>query len=161
MEGADRIAAFVGEPLLGTGGIIPPTHGFWGSFQEILNCHEILLISDEVVTGFGQLGTMFDSTFYDIRYENITIAKCLAYAYAHLSGSINSDRVFDVIALSTDTHGVFRQCWTNSAHPIGAAADIANLELIDQLGLVEKCRRYGRERFPYGAFFPIGNFCPV
>lgn len=142
-EGADTIAAFIGEPVLGTGGIIPPPQGYWSRVQEILDRHDILLIVDEVVTGFGRLGAMFGSEVYGYRPDIITIAKGLTSAYAPLSGSIVSDRLFDVIAAGTDTHGVFGHGWTYSAHPIGAAAGIANLELIDSLNLVENAATVG------------------
>jgi L-2,4-diaminobutyrate transaminase len=142
-EGADTIAAFIGEPVLGTGGIVPPPEGYWARIQEILARHEILLIIDEVVTGFGRLGTMFGSEYYGLRPDIITIAKGLTSAYAPLSGSIVSERVFDVLSSGTDTHGVFGHGWTYSAHPIGAAAGIANLEMIDRLGLVGNAAQVG------------------
>jgi L-2,4-diaminobutyrate transaminase len=65
-EGADTIAAFIGEPALGTGGIVPPPEGYWAAIQAVLKQHDILLIADEVVTGFGRLGTMFGSEHYGI-----------------------------------------------------------------------------------------------
>ncbi len=142
-EGADTIAAFIGEPVLGTGGIIPPPEGYWTRIEEILTRHDILLIVDEVVTGFGRLGTMFGSEFYEMRPDIITIAKGLTSAYAPLSGSIISDRMYDVITSGTDTHGVFGHGWTYSAHPIGAAAGIANLQLIDSLNLLENAATIG------------------
>ena len=135
-EGADTIAAFIAEPLLGTGGIVPPPAGYWAAIQPILRRHDILLIADEVVTGFGRLGAMFGSTRYGIEPDIITIAKGLTSAYAPLSGSIVSDKVFETLENGTDTHGVFGHGWTYSAHPIGAAAGVANLKLIDDLGLV-------------------------
>ena len=135
-EGAGTIAAFIAEPLLGTGGIVPPPAGYWAAIQLILKKHDILLIADEVVTGFGRLGTMFGSTHYGIEPDIITIAKGLTSAYAPLSGSIVSDKVFETLEKGTDTHGVFGHGWTYSAHPIGAAAGVANLKLIDDLGLV-------------------------
>ena len=135
-EGAGTIAAFIAEPLLGTGGIVPPPAGYWAAIQPILKKHDILLIADEVVTGFGRLGTMFGSTHYGIEPDIITIAKGLTSAYAPLSGSIVSDKVFETLEKGTDTHGVFGHGWTYSAHPIGAAAGVANLKLIDDLGLV-------------------------
>ena len=142
-EGADTIAAFIGEPVLGTGGIIPPPEGYWMRIQEILDKHDILLIVDEVVTGFGRLGTMFGCDVYGMKPDIITIAKGLTSAYAPLSGSVISGRMYDVIAAGTDTHGVFGHGWTYSAHPIGAAAGIANLNLIDSLELVENAARVG------------------
>ncbi len=96
-EGADTIAAFIGEPALGTGGLVPPPEGYWQAIQPILKKHDILLIADEVVTGFGRLGSMFGSLHYGIEPDFITIAKGLTSAYAPLSGSIVSDRVWKVL----------------------------------------------------------------
>lgn len=142
-EGADTIAAFIGEPILGTGGIVPPPAGYWGAIQAVLRKHDILLIADEVVTGFGRLGTMFGSDHYGITPDIITIAKGLTSAYAPLSGSIVGDKVWQVLEQGTDENGSIGHGWTYSAHPIGAAAGVANLKLIDELGLVENAGKVG------------------
>jgi L-2,4-diaminobutyrate transaminase len=142
-EGADTIAAFIGEPVLGTGGIVPPPAGYWEKIQAVLKKHDILLIADEVVTGFGRLGTMFGSVHCGIEPDIITIAKGLTSAYAPLSGSIVSDKVWTVLEQGTDKFGAIGHGWTYSAHPIGAAAGVANLKLIDDLGLVENAGTVG------------------
>ncbi|MGE0846553.1 MAG: aspartate aminotransferase family protein [Flavobacteriaceae bacterium] len=142
-EGADTIAAFIGEPVLGTGGIVPPPAGYWEAIQKVLRKHDILLIADEVVTGFGRLGTMFGSDHCGIEADIITIAKGLTSAYAPLSGSIVSKRVWEVLEKGTDEFGAIGHGWTYSAHPIGAAAGVANLKLIDELGLVGNARDTG------------------
>ncbi|MSU88886.1 aminotransferase class III-fold pyridoxal phosphate-dependent enzyme [Rhodobacteraceae bacterium 2CG4] len=142
-EGADTIAAFIAEPVLGTGGIVPPPKGYWEAIQPVLEKHDIWLIADEVVTGFGRLGTMFGSEHYGLKPDIITIAKGLTSAYAPLSGSIVSDKVFAVLEQGTDTMGPIGHGWTYSAHPIGAAAGVANLKLIDELGLVENAGTVG------------------
>ncbi|MBP1849503.1 aspartate aminotransferase family protein [Rhizobium halophytocola] len=142
-EGADTIAAFIGEPVLGTGGIVPPPAGYWEKIQAVLKKHDILLIADEVVTGFGRLGTMFGSDHYGIEADIITIAKGLTSAYAPLSGSIVSDKVWKVLEKGTDENGAIGHGWTYSAHPIGAAAGVANLKLIDSLGLVDNAGKTG------------------
>ena len=142
-EGAETIGAFIGEPILGTGGIVPPPAGYWDAIQTILKKHDILLIADEVVTGFGRLGTMMGSTHYGITPDIITIAKGLTSAYAPLSGSIVSDDLFKVLEDGTDKFGPFGHGWTYSAHPIGAAAGVANLKLVDDLGLVQNSRDTG------------------
>lgn len=153
-EGADTIAAFIAEPILGTGGIVPPPKGYWEAIQPVLKKHDILLIADEVVTGFGRLGTMFGSEHYGLESDIITIAKGLTSAYAPLSGSIVSKRVWEVLEKGTDELGPIGHGWTYSAHPIGAAAGVANLQLIDKLGLVDNAGKTGayllnqlRERF--------------
>lgn len=142
-EGPDTIAAFIGEPILGTGGIVPPPSGYWAAIQDVLKKHDILLIADEVVTGFGRLGTMFGSDHYGLEPDIITIAKGLTSAYAPLSGSIVADRVWSVLMDGTDEFGPIGHGWTYSAHPIGAAAGVANLKLIDELGLVDNAREVG------------------
>ena len=142
-EGADTIGAFIGEPLLGTGGIVPPPEGYWAAIQDVLKKHDILLIADEVVTGFGRLGTMFGSEHYGIEPDIITIAKGLTSAYAPLSGSIVSDKVWSVLEQGTDENGPIGHGWTYSAHPIGAAAGVANLKLIDDLNLITNAGEVG------------------
>ncbi|MEZ5783855.1 MAG: aspartate aminotransferase family protein [Rhizobiaceae bacterium] len=142
-EGAETIAAFIGEPVLGTGGIVPPPTGYWTAIQKVLKKHDILLIADEVVTGFGRLGSMFGSDHYGIEPDIITIAKGLTSAYAPLSGSIIGDRVWKVLEQGTDENGPIGHGWTYSAHPIGAAAGVANLKLIDSLGLLQNARETG------------------
>ncbi|MFT5061555.1 MAG: L-2,4-diaminobutyrate transaminase [Dinoroseobacter sp.] len=142
-EGADTIAAFIGEPILGTGGIIPPPEGYWARVQDVLAQHDILLIVDEVVTGFGRTGHMFGSDLYDLKPDFMTIAKGLTSAYAPLSGSIISSRVFEVLMKGADEFGPLGHGWTYSAHPIGTAAGIATLELVDRIGLVDNARETG------------------
>ncbi len=142
-EGPDTIAAFIGEPVLGTGGIVPPPAGYWAAIQEVLDRHDILLIADEVVTGFGRLGTMMGSVHYGMTPDLITIAKGLTSAYAPLSGSIVSDRMWEVLERGTDEFGPLGHGWTYSAHPIGAAAGVANLALLDSLDLVTQAGDVG------------------
>lgn len=143
-EGPDTIAAFIGEPILGTGGIVPPPAGYWAAIQEVLNRHDILLVADEVVTGFGRTGSMFGSTHYGMTPDFITIAKGLTSAYAPLSGSIVSDRVWKVLEQGTDENGPIGHGWTYSAHPICAAAGVANLKLLDDLGLIANAAAMGK-----------------
>jgi L-2,4-diaminobutyrate transaminase len=142
-EGAETIAAFIGEPVLGTGGIVPPPRGYWQAIQKVLKRHDILLIADEVVTGFGRLGSMFGSAHYGLEPDLITIAKGLTSAYAPLSGSIVSETMWKVLEEGTDRFGPIGHGWTYSAHPICAAAGVANLQLIDKLDLVANARRTG------------------
>ncbi|AZV78369.1 aspartate aminotransferase family protein [Parasedimentitalea marina] len=142
-EGPDTVAAFIGEPVLGTGGIVPPPAGYWAAIQAVLKKYDILLIADEVVSGFGRLGSMFGATHYGIEADLITIAKGLTSAYAPLSGSIVSDKMWKVLEQGTDENGPIGHGWTYSAHPIGAAAGVANLKLIDDMGLVENAATTG------------------
>ena len=142
-EGADTIAAFIGEPALGTGGLVPPPQGYWQAIQAVLNKYDILLIADEVVTGFGRLGSMFGSDHYDMQPDLITIAKGLTSAYAPLSGSIVSDKMWKILEQGNDQYGPIGHGWTYSAHPISAAAGVANLKLLDDLNLIQNVKEVG------------------
>ncbi|MBV1865310.1 MAG: aspartate aminotransferase family protein [Rhodobacteraceae bacterium] len=142
-EGADTIAAFIGEPVLGTGGIVPPPAGYWPAIKAVLDKHDILLVLDEVVTGFGRLGSMFGADHYGLEADLITIAKGLTSAYAPLSGSIVSERMWKVLEQGTDENGPIGHGWTYSAHPIGAAAGVANLKLLDDLQLIANAGSVG------------------
>jgi L-2,4-diaminobutyrate transaminase len=139
-EGPETIAAFIGEPLLGTGGIVPPPAAYWDKIQAVLRKHDILLIADEVITGFGRLGSMFGSDHYGIKPDVMTIAKGLTSAYAPLSGVVVSDKVWEGLVQGSDRLGSFGHGWTYSAHPLCAAAGVANL---DSLGLIENARDTG------------------
>jgi L-2,4-diaminobutyrate transaminase len=142
-EGPETVAAFIGEPILGTGGIVPPPAGYWEKIQAVLTKYDVMLVADEVVTGFGRLGTMFGSDHYGMQPDLITIAKGLTSAYLPLSGTIVSNKVWDVIVQGADEMGAMGHGWTYSAHPLCAAAGVANLELIDSLGLVENAGTVG------------------
>jgi L-2,4-diaminobutyrate transaminase len=142
-EGPETVAAFIGEPVLGTGGIVPPPRTYWDKIQAVLRKYDVLLILDEVVTGFGRLGSNFGADHYGIRPDLITIAKGLTSAYAPLSGVIVGEKVWKVLEETSDRLGVIGHGWTYSAHPICAAAGVANLALIDKLGLVENARDVG------------------
>ncbi|MEH6403741.1 MAG: aspartate aminotransferase family protein [Sneathiella sp.] len=155
-EGPDTIAAFIGEPVLGTGGLVPPPAGYWAAIQAVLKKYDILLIADEVVTGFGRLGSMFGSDHYGIEADIITSAKGLTSAYAPLSASIVSKKVWKVLEQGTDEYGAIGHGWTYSAHPICAAAGVANLKLIDSMGLIKNAGEVG-PYFKQALVDAIGN----
>ena len=159
-EGADTIAAFIGEPALGTGGLVPPPQGYWPAIQAVLNKYDILLIADEVVTGFGRLGSMFGSDHYDMQPDLITIAKGLTSAYAPLSGSIVSDKIWTVLEQGNEQFGPIGHGWTYSAHPISAAAGVANLKLLDDLNLIQNVNEVG-PHFKSALIDAVGNHMNV
>jgi len=109
----------------------------------VLQKYDVLLVADEVVTGFGRLGTMFGSDHYGMAPDLITIAKGLTSAYAPLSGVIVSDRMWQVLVEGSDRLGSLGHGWTYSAHPICVAAGIANLELVDDMDLPRNARETG------------------
>jgi L-2,4-diaminobutyrate transaminase len=142
-EGPETIAAFIGEPVLGTGGIVPPPQDYWEKIQAVLTKYDILLIADEVITGFGRLGSMFGSDHYGMEPDLITIAKGLTSAYAPLSGVIVSEKLWRILEQGSDTHGPIGHGWTYSSHPLCAAAGVANLEEVDELDLVANAGEVG------------------
>jgi L-2,4-diaminobutyrate transaminase len=142
-EGPETVAAFIGEPVMGTGGIIPPPEGYWQDVQAVLAKHDILLIADEVVTGFGRTGQYFGSHTYGIEPDLITIAKGLSSAYLPISGVIVGERVWKVLEQGADHLGVFGHGWTYSAHPVCAAAANANLDIVEREDLTGNARDTG------------------
>ncbi|MCP3461025.1 aspartate aminotransferase family protein [Bradyrhizobium sp. CCGUVB23] len=131
-EGPETVGAFIGEPVLGTGGITPPPEGYWEAIQAVLRKHDVLLIADEVITGFGRTGSMFGSDHYGIEPDLITIAKGLTSAYFPLSGAIVSEKVYRVMEDAADRVGAFSHGYTYSGHPIGAAAANAVLDIVEK-----------------------------
>lgn len=142
-EGPDTVAAFIGEPVLGTGGIVPPPQGYWAEIRKVLDKYDILLIADEVVCGFGRLGVDFGTQLYEMRPDLITVAKGLTSAYIPLSGVIVGERVWQVLEQGSEQFGAIGHGYTYSGHPIAAAAAIANLDIIEREGLVANAREVG------------------
>jgi L-2,4-diaminobutyrate transaminase len=142
-EGPDTVAAMIGEPVLGTGGIVPPPEGYWAEIGKVLNKYDVLLIADEVVTGFGRLGSDFGSAHYDMKPDLITIAKGLTSAYQPLSGVIVGEKVWSVLEDGTDQWGAIGHGYTYSGHPIGAASALCNLDIIARENLVGNARDTG------------------
>jgi L-2,4-diaminobutyrate transaminase len=142
-EGPETVGAFIAEPVLGTGGLIPPPAGYWPAIQDVLDRHDVLLIADEVVTGFGRIGTAFGSHHYGLRPDLITIAKGLTSAYVPMSASIVGERVWEVIRDGADQVGVFSHGYTYSGHPLGAAAANAVLDIVEAEDLAGNARTVG------------------
>ncbi|KFC70870.1 Adenosylmethionine-8-amino-7-oxononanoate aminotransferase [Bosea sp. LC85] len=142
-EGPETVGAFIGEPVLGTGGITPPPEGYWQAIQPVLRKYDVLLIADEVVTGFGRVGTPFGSHLYGIEPDLITVAKGLTSAYFPLSAAIVGEKVYKVLEDGADRVGAFSHGYTYSGHPIGAAAANAVLDIVEREDLAGKARDVG------------------
>lgn len=142
-EGADTIAAMILEPVMGAGGVIVPPPGYHQAIQEVLAANDILLIADEVICGFGRLGHMFGSEALGLKPDLITIAKGVTSAYFPLSGVYVSDKVWRTVVEGESRFGVFGHGYTYTSHPIGAAAAMANLDIIDKEDLVSVAREKG------------------
>jgi L-2,4-diaminobutyrate transaminase len=142
-EGPDTVGAFIAEPVLGTGGITPPPAGYWAAIQPVLKKYDILLIADEVITGFGRTGTMFGCDKYGIEPDLITVAKGLTSAYVPLSASIVGERVYKVLEEGADRVGAFSHGYTYSGHPIGVAAANAVLDIVEREDIPGNAQRVG------------------
>jgi len=142
-EDPETIGAFIGEPVLGTGGLVPPPAGYWQAIQAVLRKYEILLIADEVITGFGRIGRMFGSQLYEIQPDLITIAKGLTSAYAPLSGVLVGERVFQAMEAGSAEAGIFPHGYTYTGHPIGVAAANANLDILEREDLTANAAEVG------------------
>jgi putrescine aminotransferase len=135
--GADKVAAFIGEPIQGAGGVIVPPESYWPEVQRICDEYGILLISDEVITGFGRLGAWFGSDYFKTRPDLMPFAKGVTSGYLPLGGVLVSDRVADVLI---DKGGEFAHGYTYSGHPAACAVAMANLKILQEEKLVERVR---------------------
>ncbi|WP_333826581.1 aminotransferase [Pararhodobacter sp.] len=139
--GADRVAAFIAEPILASGGVIVPPEGYHRRCLEICRRHDVLYIADEVVTGFGRLGHWFASeAVFGMVPDIITSAKGLTSGYAPLGACIISERLFDDISGAASQGAVFSNGFTYSGHPVSAAAALKNIEIIEREGILEHVR---------------------
>ncbi|MBK8529139.1 MAG: aspartate aminotransferase family protein [Rubrivivax sp.] len=132
--GADKVAAFIGEPVQGAGGVIVPPASYWPEIQRICDAHGILLVSDEVITGFGRTGHWFGCETLGFKPDLMTFAKGVTSGYIPLGGVLVGDRVGRVLV---EQGGEFAHGYTYSGHPVACAVGLANIRLIQRLGLVQ------------------------
>ena len=135
--GADKVAAFIGEPVQGAGGVIVPPETYWPEIQRICDRHGILLVSDEVICGFGRTGHWFGCERFGFRPDLMTFAKGVTSGYIPLGGVMVGQRIADVLI---GQGGEFNHGYTYSGHPVACAVALANIRLIRREGLVEKVR---------------------
>ncbi|MBX3636418.1 MAG: aspartate aminotransferase family protein [Rubrivivax sp.] len=131
--GAENVAAFIGEPVQGAGGVIIPPASYWPEIQRICDRHGILLVSDEVICGFGRTGRWFGCETFGFRPDLMTFAKGVTSGYVPLGGVMVGERVAKVLI---ERGGEFAHGYTYSGHPVACAVGVANLRLIRELGLV-------------------------
>jgi L-2,4-diaminobutyrate transaminase len=142
-EGPETVGAFIAEPVLGTGGIIPPPAGYWREIQAELRRYDVLLIADEVVCGFGRVGADFGSFLYGIEPDLVTVAKGLTSGYAPLSGAIVGAKVYAVIEEAAGRARPFSHGYTYTGHPISVAAANAVLDIVERESLAARARTVG------------------
>ena len=152
--GADRVAAFFCEPVIGAGGMYPPPEGYLARVAEICRAHDVLLVADEVITGFGRTGHWFASARFGIEPDLMTTAKGLTSGYAPLGAVIVGPRV-SAPFWRPGSAEVFRHGYTYAGHPTACAVGLANLDLIERDGLLERVA--GLEGVLAGAVRPLAS----
>jgi L-2,4-diaminobutyrate transaminase len=148
-EGPDTVGAFIAEPIMGGGGVLVPPRTYFEKIQAVLRQHDVLMIVDEVICGFGRLGRMFGSEVYGIEPDLMTCAKGLTSAYFPLSAALISEKVWSVLREGSPEVGAFAHGYTYSGHPVGAAAALANLDVLigeDMIGNAARTGRYLQDR---------------
>jgi adenosylmethionine-8-amino-7-oxononanoate aminotransferase len=139
-EGADTIAAMIGEPVQGAGGVVVPPDGYWTAVKPILEKHDILLIADEVICGFGRTGSMFGEQTYGFEADLASFAKGVTSGYIPLGGVAVSDEIFDVMSAPDR---MFMHGFTYSGHPVGCAVGLRNIQIIEEENLAGNAAAMG------------------
>ena len=141
-EGADTVAAIIAEPVMGSGGVIVPPATYFPRLREICDRHDVLLIADEVITGFGRTGSWFGLTHFGIEPDLFTFAKGVTSGVLPLGGVVVSKRLHDVIQ-AAPADEKFMHAATYSGHPVCCAVGLANVEIMEKEGLIERARVVG------------------
>ncbi|WP_288392363.1 aspartate aminotransferase family protein [uncultured Herbaspirillum sp.] len=154
--GADKVAAFIGEPVQGAGGVIIPPATYWPEIQRICDKYGILLVTDEVICGFGRLGHWFGCEHFGVKPDLMTFAKGVTSGYVPLGGVLVGDRVAQALI---EEGGEFNHGFTYSGHPVACAAALENIRIIEEEGLVQRVREdigpYLQQRFATLADHPL------
>jgi len=141
-EGPDTVAAFIGEPIHGAGGVIYPTDDYWPLVREICNKYRVLLIADEIITGFGRTGRWFALEHWNVKADIVSFAKGVTSGYVPLGGIIMTRAIRDAIE-SVDPANKWMHGYTNSGQPTCCAVALKNIEIIQREGLLENSAKMG------------------
>ena len=142
-EGGDTIAAFIAEPVMGAGGVLIPPKTYFEKIQAVLARHDIALISDEVICGFGRTGRMWGAQTFGIKPTTITMAKAITSAYMPLGAVTVSEPVYEALLESSRRLGVFAHGFTYSGHPVACAVALKTLEIYERIDIVGHVGRVG------------------
>ncbi len=142
-EGPHTVAAFIGEPVMGAGGVIVPPKTYWEKIQAVLKRYDILLIADEVICGFGRTGNLFGCQTFGIEPDILTMSKQLSSSYLPISAFLVNERVYAPIAEESHRIGTLGTGFTASGHPVAAAVALENLAIIEERDLVANARDRG------------------
>ncbi len=140
-EGPDTVAALIAEPLMGAGGVIPPPKGYFEKIQVVLNRHDVLLIADEVINGFGRTGNFWGcETFNVVRPDIVTCAKQLSSAYIPIAAVMISDEIYQAFVEQSNQVGVFGTGFTYGGHPVGCAVALETLNIYEERNIIDHVR---------------------
>jgi len=139
-EGPETVAAFIGEPVMAAGGVIPPPEGYWPGVAQVCRKHDVLLVCDEVVNGFGRTGNMWGSQTVGVEPDIMTTAKQLSSAYLPIGATLMSEAVYDVIAQNSAKYGTFGVGMTYGGHPVCAAVALETLKIYEEMDIVDRVR---------------------
>ncbi len=142
-EGPETVAAFIGEPLIGAGGVLPPPVTYWEKVQAVCRRYDVLVVADEVINGFGRLGTMFACEHYGIRPDIMVVSKQLTSSYMPIAAVLFSNAIYQGVADGSDRLGTFGHGFTAGGHPVATAVSMANLDIIEERGLVANAAAMG------------------
>jgi 4-aminobutyrate--pyruvate transaminase len=137
-EGPETIAAFIAEPVMGAGGVIPPPATYFEKIQAVVKKHDILFIADEVICAFGRLGTMFGCDKYNIKPDLVSLAKALSSAYMPIGAVMVSHEISDVIHSQSNKLGVFSHGFTYSGHPVSCAVALEALKIYKERNILDQ-----------------------
>lgn len=142
-EGAETIAAFYAEPLMGAGGVIVPPRTYWDKIQAVCRKHDVLIVADEVICGFGRTGNMFGCQTFGIRPDVMVLSKQLSSSYQPISAILINDELYQGIADQSHSLGTLGHGFTGSGHPVAAAVALENLKIIEEDNLVQHAAAMG------------------
>ncbi|WP_172292903.1 aspartate aminotransferase family protein [Pseudoruegeria sp. HB172150] len=140
-EGPETVAAFIGEPLIAAGGVYVPPEGYWQKIQAVCRKYDVLVVADEVITGFGRTGKLFGSQTFGIEPDIMVVSKQLTSSYMPLAAIIFSDKLYQGIADNSAKLGSFGHGFTASGHPVATAVGLENLAIIEERDLVGNAAR--------------------
>ncbi len=135
-EGPDTVAAFFAEPVMGAGGVITPPATYFAKIQAVLKKHDVLLIADEVICGFGRTGEMWGSQTYDLKPDMMTMAKALSSAYMPISALMVSEEIFGDMVKASETYPVFGHGFTYGGHPVACAVALETLKIYEERDII-------------------------
>ncbi|RWR33055.1 aspartate aminotransferase family protein [Sinirhodobacter populi] len=140
-EGADTIAAFIGEPVMGAGGVLVPPKGYWEGVEAICRKNDILIVADEVINGFGRLGTTFGAAKMGFTPDIMTVSKQITSSYMPLAAIVFSDAIYEAVADNSHKIGAFAHGFTAAGHPVATAVALENIAIIEERDLVGNAAR--------------------